>query len=187
MAKLVAEELGGEYVHERSADHPFLDAFDRDIPRYTLETELCFVLLHYHQYRDLDRGRLVLLDYSPVKDLVFADLNLDSGDHELFEALYARTSGSLPTPDLTVFLDLELELILTRIRQRGRDYEHGIDPAYLAGLRDAYMRREAELGSRVQRLTVGTAMTREHVAATVVATVRAAAGETEAGEKEPLP
>jgi deoxyguanosine kinase len=170
-AKLAAGGLGGEYVHERSGDHPFLDDFYRDIARYTLETELCFVLLHYHQYRDLDRDRLVLLDYSPVKDLVFADLNLCGADHDLFEALYARTSGSLPVPDLTVFLDLELDLVLQRIRERGRDYERDIDPSYLAGLRDAYTRRYAELGSRVERLAVDSTMTREDVAAAVCAIV----------------
>jgi deoxyguanosine kinase len=168
-AKLAAEAIGSTYIHERSADHPFLDDFYRDIERYKLETELCFVLLHYHQYRDLDRDQLVVLDYSPVKDLVFADLNLEDADHELFEAVYARTSGSVPIPDVAVFLDLDLEHIAQRVRDRGRDYERDIDPVYLAGLRDAYDQRRAQLGSRVERLTVTPAMTRDDVAGAVAA------------------
>lgn len=170
-AKLAAERLGGRYVHERSAEHPFLADFYRDIERYKLETELCFVLIHYHQYRDLDRQQVVVLDYSPVKDLVFADLNLGRADHALFEAVYARTSGSVPTPDVAVFLDLDVEHIVQRVRDRGRDYERDLDPAYLAGLRDAYEHREAELGTRVERLTVSPAMTREQVAAGVAGLV----------------
>ncbi len=117
-AKLAAEALGGTYIHERSAEHPFLADFYRDIERYKLETELCFVLIHYHQYRDLDHDQLVVLDYSPVKDLVFADLNLGHEDHELFEAVYARTSGSVAIPDVAVFLDLDLQHIVQRVRDR---------------------------------------------------------------------
>jgi deoxyguanosine kinase len=115
----------------------------------------------------------VLLDYSPVKDLVFADLNLHGSDHELFEAVYARTSGSLPVPDVAVFLELDLDLdhILQRIRDRGREYERDIDPAYLAGLRDAYGRRHAQLGSRVERLPVDPAMTPTDVASAVASIV----------------
>lgn len=166
-AKLAAEALGGTYIHERSAQHPFLADFYRDIERYKLETELCFVLIHYHQYRDLHRDQLVVLDYSPVKDLVFADLNLGDADHELFEAVYARTSGSVAIPDVAVFLDLDLEHIVQRVRDRGRDYERDINLAYLAGLRDAYEQRQVQLGARVERLTVAPAMTREEVAAGV--------------------
>lgn len=173
-AKLAADALGGEYVHERSAEHPFLEDFYRDIERYTLETELCFVLIHYHQYRDLDCDRVVLLDYSPVKDLVFADLNLRGSDHELFEAVYARTSGSLPAPDVAIFLDLDLDHILQRIRDRGREYECDIDPSYLAGLRDAYGRRHAQLGSRVERLPVDPAMAPTDVASAVASLVTGA-------------
>lgn len=113
-----------------------------------------------------------MLDYSPMKDLVFADLNLRGSDHELFEAVYTRTSGSLPAPDVAVFLDLDLDHILQRIRDRGREYERNIDPGYLAGLRDAYDRRHAQLGSRVERLPVGAAMTPSDVASAVASLVR---------------
>lgn len=123
------------------------------------------MLIHYHQYRDLDQ--FVVLDYSLVKDLVFADLNLGDADHELFEAVYARTSGSVAIPDVSVFLDLDLENIVQRVRDRGRDYERDIDPAYLAGVRDAYEQRQAQLGARAERLAVAPAMTREEVAAGV--------------------
>lgn len=170
-ANLAAERLGGTYVHERSSEHPFLADFYRDIERYKLETELCFVLIHYHQYRDLDGDQLVVLDYSPVKDLVFADLNLGDADHDLFEAVYARTSGSVAIPDVAVFLDLELGHILQRVRDRGREYERDIDPAYLTGLRDAYEQRRAQLGARVERVSVSPAMTRDEVAARVAARV----------------
>jgi len=171
-AKLLAERPGDvSYLHERSAEHPFLEAFYSDIERYKLETELCFVLLHYHQYRDIAPTDTVVLDYSPIKDMVFADLNLSGEDHSLFEAVYQRTSGSLPLPDVAVFLDLELDLVLDRIARRGRAYESGIDPEYLRALGAAYEHRVAELGRRVERVGVASNHEPERVAAAVAAAV----------------
>lgn len=171
-AKLLAARHDDvSYLHERSDEHPFLDAFYSDIQRYKLETELCFVLLHYHQYRDLDPKNTVILDYSPIKDMVFADLNLSGEDHDLFRAVYQRTSGSLPKPDVAVFLDLDLELVLDRIARRGREYEADIDPDYLRALSAAYESRFAELGQRVERVWVAETDGREHVTTAVAAAV----------------
>ncbi|MEX2197067.1 MAG: deoxynucleoside kinase [Thermoleophilaceae bacterium] len=164
-AQLVAELEGITYVHERSKDVPFLDAFYSDVERYKLETELAFVLIHYHQYRDL--AEPAVLDYSPVKDLVFADLNLDGSDYELFHAVYARTSGSLPRPARVVYLDLEEDHLLERIAARGREYERDFHRRYLARLRNAYEERLGELGETVMRVPVVPSESPDDVAATV--------------------
>jgi deoxyadenosine/deoxycytidine kinase len=171
-AELLGQTSRLAYAHERSSDHPFLDAFYSNIERYKFETELCFLLLHYHQYRDLDPALDVVLDYSPVKDLVFADLNLEGDDYELFSQTYARTSGSLPAPEVVIFLQLDIDLVLQRIAARGRPYERGIDPGYLAQLASAYERRLFELGERVERVLVTPEMARDKVAAAALAAIR---------------
>lgn len=168
-AKLIAEMRGWEYHHERSADHPFLDAFYSDIERYKFETELCFLLLHYHQLRDLDPARPIVLDYSPVKDLIFADLNLREVDYDLFVSLYERTSGSLPLPDVAVFLELGLDHTLDRIQKRGRKYEQDIEPEYIRSLGDAYQARYSGLGQRVELVKVAPTATRDDIASAVSA------------------
>ena len=170
-ARLLAERDGVSYLHERSAEHPFLGAFYLDIDRYKFETELCFVLLHYHQFRDIDRDDTVVLDYSPAKDLVFADLNLTGSDHELFESIYQRTSGALRPPDVAVMLDLDLDLVLQRIASRGRTYEATISADYLRGVAASYEARIDELGQRVERVTVGKDDSAEEVATAVARAV----------------
>lgn len=164
-AELLAELEGIGFVHERSSDVPFLADFYRDIPRYTFETELCFVLVHYHQYRDLEGTNV--LDYSPVKDLVFADLNLQGEDYAAFEAVYGRTSGLEALPDFAVFLDLEIDHLLERIASRGREYETDFPRDYLESLREVYAARESELGQKVGRVTVTTEDSPPAVAAAV--------------------
>lgn len=151
LASSAMELLG---IEERSANVPFLADFYSNVERYKFETEICFVLVHYHQYRDLTGP--VLLDYSPVKDLVFADMNLREDDYELFCRLYERTVGSCGKPDLTIFLDLDVDLLLHRIALRGRPYEKDFDPEYLGALRAAYERRMPELGKSVVNLQVSS-------------------------------
>lgn len=166
-ANLLAELEGMSYAHERSADVPFLADFYTDVERYTFETELCFVLVHYHQYRDLEVP--TVLDFSPVKDLVFADLNLRGRDHEIFCSVYERTSGGCKLPNFAVFLDLDVDHLLKRIEQRGREYEKGFDPGYLERLQVAYEDRFELLGTSVGRVHVDPSDSPEDVANAVKA------------------
>src|SRR4051794_32043403 len=87
-ARLVAESLGWGAVLEQTSAHPFLDAFYSDTALYALETELAFVLVHYHQLHPLGRSARFVSDFSPVKDLVFAEMNLPSRDLTTFMQLY---------------------------------------------------------------------------------------------------
>lgn len=166
-AKLLSELEGIAYAHERSADVPFLADFYRDVERYTFETELCFVLVHYHQYRDLKEP--TILDFSPVKDLVFADVNLDSKEYELFRSIYDHTSGSCKLPDFAIFLELETDHLLERIDQRGREYEKGFDRDYLELVGRGYMARYDSLGDAVGKVRVSRDDTPEDVTAAVQA------------------
>jgi deoxyadenosine/deoxycytidine kinase len=166
-AEILAGLVGIDFAHERSADVPFLDDFYRDVERYTFETELCFVLVHYHQYRDLQAS--TILDFSPVKDLVFADVNLSGKDYELFRSIYDRTSGSCPLPDFAVFLELESDHLLDRIAKRGRPYEVGFDGSYLDAVGEGYLARYDELGSSVGKVRVFRSDDRDAVAEKVKA------------------
>lgn len=159
-AKRIGARDGNQYFHELSDRHPFLDAFYSDVEKYTFETELVFVLLHYHQFRDLPKSEkgIVITDYSPVKDVVFADMNLEGADLKLFSDLYERTSGSLRLPDLTIYLDVGVPLALDRISSRGREYEKGFDPAYLESLEAAYANRFDELGEEVAKIEISPSM-----------------------------
>jgi deoxyguanosine kinase len=75
-------------------------------------------------------------------------------------------------PDVTVFLQLELDHTLARIRARGREYERDIDPNYLRSVADAYEARWGQLGQRVERVPVGVSWTPDEAVDVVVAAVR---------------
>jgi deoxyguanosine kinase len=153
-ATLLSQKLDAALVLEKTEAHPFLNAFYDDPSRFALETELGFVLLHYHQLHPIDTGGLVVTDFSPVKDLAFARMNLGGAALELFEHVYERLTSTLPPPTLAIYLDLELNAALSRIRLRDRPYERAITIGYLERLRDAYFGLLSHLAAKVERIEI---------------------------------
>jgi deoxyguanosine kinase len=167
-ATLVAEQLGLDLILEQTKTHPFLADFYADMERFKLETELGFVLLHYHQLHVLDSARRVVTDFSAVKDLMFAKMNLDGEDLDLFEYVYARLSGRLELPHLAVVLELPLDAIVERVRDRARSYEMSIPRSYLARLQGFYRELGHLLGKRVEHVALTGNESREAVAHRVI-------------------
>lgn len=171
-ARRVAELLGWGAVLEQTSSHPFLDAFYSDTVLYALETELNFVLIHYHQLHPLGQSAQLVSDFSPVKDLVFAEMNLPPRDLATFTQLYDDLVGRIALPKLTIFLDVPLPELMRRIHERGRPYEMGMSEEYIRRLRDHYERRMDRLGEKVHCLEVTPGESRDSVVARVVAIAR---------------
>jgi deoxyadenosine/deoxycytidine kinase len=79
-------------------------------------------------------------DYLFDKDRIFAYLNLTEHELALYEKIYKFVTQEIPKPDLVVYLQARVEVLVGRIRQRARHFEAAIDPAYLESLGDAYNR-----------------------------------------------
>jgi deoxyguanosine kinase len=164
-AKLIGERPETEPVIERLEDHPFLEAYYRDPRRYSVETEIMFMLLQVHQLRDVDPAGDIVSDFSPAKNLVFARTNSPGDSQRLLADLHSRLWLGLPRPDVAVFLDVSATVCLDRVVKRGRSYEQGIEVGELTALRSAYLDSLAILADRVETLTLDGTETPEAVAA----------------------
>lgn len=171
-ARMVAERLSYPAVLEKTDIHPFLADFYADPHRSALQTELAFVLLHYHQLRPLTEERNLVTDFSPGKDLVFARMNLSGEDLEIFESLFQKLVGRLKKPALATFLDLPVDLLMKRIARRGRPYELGIAVEYLERLNSFYRQNMMALAEEVEVVPVTASDSREAVAERVVRVVQ---------------
>lgn len=144
LAKVLAEELGGEVMLEDSDQNPFLPRFYFDPERWGLITQVTFLLLRYRQlselrYRPLFSQALVM-DYLFDRDQLFAALTLSERDYSLYLHLARGLAGELPTPDLVVFLKASPEKLFQNIVIRNRSYERSISLEYLQNLCEAYHR-----------------------------------------------
>jgi deoxyadenosine/deoxycytidine kinase len=79
-------------------------------------------------------------DYLLEKDRLFARLTLDEQELALYEQVYSRLSLDAPQPDLIVYLQAPVDVLLARIARRGVTYEQGIERRYLERLAEAYSR-----------------------------------------------
>jgi deoxyadenosine/deoxycytidine kinase len=165
-AGLLAESLGFAQVKEQTSQHPFIAQFYTNPERFAFETELAFVLIHYHQLHQLKDADIVA-DFSPAKDIVFAEMNLVGEELDMFMSLYEMLSGRVPQPDVAIFLDLPTEECRRRCIARGRPFEAGIKIEYLERLREYYLQHLARLGSEVRVLEVQPKESQDEVASSV--------------------
>lgn len=144
LAKRLAGALEAELVLEQDAQNPFLERFYRNPKSAALPAQLFFLFQRAQQLgglkqQDLFAARRVA-DYLFEKDRLFAGLTLDAAELALYEQVASRLEVEPPRPDLVVYLQAPVEILLGRIAKRGIPYESGIDAAYLTRLNDAYAR-----------------------------------------------
>ena len=143
LARMLAARAGGRLVLEEFEDNPFLGTFYADRGRWAFQTQLAFLASRFKQQRALlnrDLFGATVADYTFDKDRIFAHVTLDGDELQLYETLYGLMEPNAATPDLVVYLRSSAERLLANIAHRGRSYEAGMDPGYLAELADAYDR-----------------------------------------------
>jgi deoxyguanosine kinase len=142
LARLLAERLHARLLLEEPEANPFLEDFYKDSRRYAFSTQMFFLVSRYHELRELRQPDLfhdaVVSDYLFAKDRIFANLNLNDRELQLYDQIAPLLEQDLPTPDLVVYLQANSEVIWSRIQQRGRPYERVMDPKYTATLAEAY-------------------------------------------------
>jgi deoxyadenosine/deoxycytidine kinase len=157
-ARLLGKSLDRQVVCETTHDHPFLASVYDDAARHDLQVELAFLLLHSSAYRDIN-DRSVITDFSPVKDLLFAEEMLFPSDLALFQEIYARLYAELDRPNVVAYLDAAPELCMERIEHRmtrdeRRAFEEGLELERLQRMWRRYMARLDDLGERVVRVPI---------------------------------
>jgi deoxyadenosine/deoxycytidine kinase len=142
LAQILAERTGGRLVLEQPQENPFLAGFYAERKKHAFQTQLFFLLSRYQQQQALLQQDLfnqsTISDYLFAKDRIFAALTLDAAELALYNQIYEHLDPRVVRPDLVVYLQARTEVLLARVRKRGRDYERGIDPGYLEALAKAY-------------------------------------------------
>jgi len=144
LAKRLCTSLGAQAVFEQAGQNPFLERFYKNPRAGALPTQLYFLLQRAQQLAALKQADLFttvrVADYLLEKDRLFARVTLDDAEYGLYEQLYARLDIQAPKPDLVVYLQAPVDVLLERITRRGVDYEQHIDRQYLERLNQAYAR-----------------------------------------------
>jgi deoxyguanosine kinase len=142
LAALLSKKMKAKLILEKYEANPFLGKFYEDPERYAFQTQIFFLLSRYQQQQEIFQMDLfnecVVSDYIFEKDKIFAYLNLQDDELKLYEKLVATIEKNIPTPDLVIYLQSNMERIMHNIRLRKRNIESNISEEYLRELNEAY-------------------------------------------------
>ena len=142
LSKLIGEKLGARLVLEEFEENPFLSDFYKDPERYAFQTQLFFLLQRYrqqHELRQVDMFQnLVIADYMFIKDRLFASLNLNEKEIELYDTVANLLEKNIIKPDLVIYLQGSTSSIMKKIVDRGRSIEKNITSDYIDALSQVY-------------------------------------------------
>ncbi|MCU7906207.1 MAG: deoxynucleoside kinase [Candidatus Thiodiazotropha sp. (ex Epidulcina cf. delphinae)] len=138
----LADHFGGEMLLESAEENPFLQRFYENPREAALPAQLFFLFQRSRQWNGLLQGDMfrqhLIADFMLEKDRLFAQINLDSDEMQLYEQVYDRLTLQAPPPDLVVYLQAPADTLMKRIQQRARPEERAIERRYLQRLCDAY-------------------------------------------------
>ena len=144
LAKRLAASLGGEALLEAPEENPFLPRFYENPGMTALATQLFFLLQRARQLQDVRQSDMFATvrvgDFMIEKDRLFAELTLDSDELALYGRVHEQIVGETVAPDLVIYLQAPVDVLLRRIEARGIPYEDWMDPRYLDRVASAYTR-----------------------------------------------
>jgi deoxyadenosine/deoxycytidine kinase len=142
LTRALAKRFGARQVFEVVEENPFLASFYQDRNKYAFQTQLFFLLSRFKQQQELFQqdlfSQVTVSDYLFAKDRIFASITLDPNELALYERIYEHLGPRIMKPDLVIYLQARLEVLLARIRKRGREFERKFDADYLAELSRTY-------------------------------------------------
>jgi deoxyguanosine kinase len=143
LARLLQPVFQSALLLEVFEENPFLAKFYADRPRYAFQTQVFFLLSRYHQQRRsaleaLARGESLIADYTFEKDALFARINLEGDELEMYYRVHEALAEKIPPPDLIVYLRADTNVLMQRINLRDRSYERTMEHAYIEQLNQAY-------------------------------------------------
>lgn len=142
LSRKIAQQFGARLVVEKFEDNVFLPKFYQNKERFAFPLELTFLAERYRQAKEDFVQDLfspfIVSDFSIAKSLIFSQGNLQPDEYDLFARLFHIILGTVPKPDLYVYLHSDVDRLMSNIAKRGRSYEADMDPEYLRMLERGY-------------------------------------------------
>ena len=143
LARLLQNTFDAEVLLEIFEENPFLSDFYADRARYAFQTQIFFLLSRYHQQNNnvpkiLAENKNLIADYTFAKDALFAGINLQGDELNMYHKVHEALGEKIPKPDLLVYLQASTDTLMTRIALRDRSYERQMERDYIDELNHAY-------------------------------------------------
>lgn len=143
LATRLARTFEVDLLLENAADNPFLPRFYENPGSAALATQLYFLFQRSRMMATLKQADMFnparVADFLLQRDKLFAEATLDADELELYYQVYNSLLLEAPTPDLVIYLQAPVEVLLRRLRGSGGEYAKNISEDYLRKIADAYV------------------------------------------------
>lgn len=148
-------------IYEDHTINPFWEAFYTDPSSCAFETEISFLLQHYHFAKRATASTegVVLLDHSFELDMAYAEIGLEGSKKAIFTSIYREVRNEIGLPCALVFITCSAERALGRIRDRGRSIEDNITLEFLTSLQRELEQRVAAISGTIPVVTIDSETT----------------------------
>ena len=142
LAKILADRFLVNLLSEKAEKNPFLPKFYEDMKRYALSTQLFFLFQRADQIKKISQKDMfkksIIADFFLEKDPIFAKINLDEEEFNLYHQIFSHLQLKAPKPDLIIYIQTSVETLEKRIKERNIDFEMDISTKYLETIAESY-------------------------------------------------
>ncbi len=143
--EVVAKHFGWKEFYESVLDNPYLDDFYHNMSRWSFNLQIYFL-----KHRFSDQVNIMNCNYGAIQDrTVYEDVEIfaknlykmnyiSERDWKTYIGLFENMVQFLKEPDLFIYLKASTDTLLSRIKNRNRDFEKTISPEYLHSLNISY-------------------------------------------------
>ena len=145
-AKISSDHFGFKLFMEPVIDNEFLIPYYKDMKRWSFTLQIKFLYersRHYKQFSNYNKS--CISDRSLIEDPeIFARYlnsigNMNHDEYKLYLDVFRDYTKNIPNPDLIVNLEVgDVDVLLDRIKSRGREFEQGIDRNFLEKINGIY-------------------------------------------------
>lgn len=133
LASILAEHLGSQAYYEGVEDNPILPLYYKDMKRYTFLLNVYLLNHRLEQINKAIQDKNSVSDRSIYEDKLFFKMNVDSGtadetEYNTYADLVDNMLEDIPNspskkPELLIYIDVPYEVMIKRIKKRGREFE----------------------------------------------------------------
>lgn len=145
-AKMVSQKFGFELFDEPVIDNRFLKDYYRDMKRWSFTLQLEFLIRRVEHHELIHKvAKSCIQDRTLYEDPeIFAKYlhglgNMTDQELDLYFEYFQRLTKTIAHPQKVICFDVpSVDVLLSRIRTRGREEEKGIQQQFLRGLNGYY-------------------------------------------------
>lgn len=145
LTQLLSKTFGWKAYYESVIHNPYLDDFYQDMKRWSFNLQIYFLSNRFRTLKAIAESREdAIQDRTIYEDVeIFAKSLFEQGymterDYLTYRDLFYDMMPYIPAPYIIIYLKASPEILLERIRKRGRGFEKTISKDYIFYLNESY-------------------------------------------------